>query len=87
MKISIDISYYPLTEEFKQPIKKFIAQLNSYNEIAVKSNGMSTQVFGEYADVMRIITHEIESAMELPHSIFILKMANATLDKDYNPHK
>lgn len=86
MKISIDISYYPLTEEFKQPIKKFIAQLNSYSEIAVKSNGMSSQVFGEFADVMRIVTAEIEKAMELPHSIFILKMANATLDKDYVVH-
>ncbi|MPL99164.1 hypothetical protein SDC9_45380 [bioreactor metagenome] len=87
MKLSIDISYYPLTEDFKAPIKKFIAQLHTYSEIAVKSNGMSTQVFGEYADVMRIVTKEIESAMELPHSIFILKMANAQLDKDYNPHK
>lgn len=87
MKISVDISYYPLTENFKTPIKKFIAQLNSYSEIAVKSNGMSTQVFGEYADVMRIVTKEIETAMELPHSIFILKMANATLDNDYNPNK
>ncbi|HPB02150.1 MAG TPA: hypothetical protein PLZ67_04280 [Bacteroidales bacterium] len=87
MKISVDISYYPLTENFKIPIKKFIAQLNSYSEISVKSNGMSTQVFGEYADVMRIVTKEIETAMELPHSIFILKMANATLDNDYNPNK
>ena len=85
MQISIDISYYPLSEEFKKPIKKFIAQLNSYREIEVKSNGMSTQVFGEYADVMRIITKEIETAMELPHSIFILKMANADLQKDYKP--
>lgn len=87
MKISVDISYYPLTEEFKAPIKQFIAKLNSYTEIIVKSNGMSTQVFGDYADVMRIITKEIEQAMELPHSIFILKMANATLDKDYQAKK
>jgi hypothetical protein len=33
---------------------------------------------------MGIITDEIEQAMELPHSIFILKMANATLDT-YTP--
>jgi uncharacterized protein YqgV (UPF0045/DUF77 family) len=87
MKISIDISYYPLTEEFKTPIKAFIARLREHQEISVKSNGMSTQVFGEYADVMRTITTEIESAMELPHSIFVLKMANAMLDKDYIPYK
>lgn len=84
MQISIDISYYPLTEKYLEPIKAFIANLNSYEEIKVQTNGMSTQVFGEYNTVMGIITDEIEHAMELPHSIFILKMANATLDT-YTP--
>ncbi len=85
MQISIDISYYPLSEQYLEPIKAFIGRLHIYTEIQVKSNGMSTQVFGEYSDVMRVITAEIEKAMELPHSIFILKMANARLDKDYIP--
>lgn len=84
MEISIDISYYPLTEKYLEPIKVFIANLNSYEEIKVQTNGMSTQIFGEYNTVMGIITDEIEHAMELPHSIFILKMANATLDT-YTP--
>ncbi len=83
MKISIDISYYPLAEQYKKPIKQFVAQLNNYKEISVKTNGMSTQVFGEFSDVMRILTKEIETAMELPHSVFVLKMANADLNKDY----
>lgn len=85
MQISIDISYYPLTEQYLEPIKAFIGRLHTYSEIHVKSNGMSTQVFGEFADVMRAVTTEIEQAMELPHSIFVLKMANARLDVDYKP--
>jgi uncharacterized protein YqgV (UPF0045/DUF77 family) len=85
MQLSIDISYYPLTEQYLEPIKAFIARLHTHSEIDVKSNGMSTQVFGEFADVMRIATAEIEQAMELPHSIFVLKMANARLDIDYKP--
>lgn len=84
MQISIDISYYPLTEKYLEPIKAFIANLNSYEEIKVQTNGMSTQVFGEYNTVMGIITDEIEYAIELPHSIFILKIANAQLDT-YTP--
>ena len=81
METSIDISYYPLNEEYKTPIKKFIAELNSYNEIIVKTNGMSTQVFGEYDMVMRVVTNCMKNAMDLPHSIFVLKIMNANRNK------
>lgn len=80
MQASADISYYPLTEEYLTPIKAFIARLNTYSEILVKTNGMSTQVFGEYRDLMRILTDEIEIAMQTPHSLFMIKLANAKLD-------
>ena len=81
MKISIDISYYPLTEEYVTPILDFIARLNQHKQLAVETNGMSTQVFGEYDDVMNAITAEIKKSFELPHSVFILKVVNAHLQK------
>lgn len=79
MNTSIDISYYPLHDEFIPPIKDFIHRLNQYEELTVKTNGMSTQVFGEYRQVMEAITNEIEKSFELPHSVFILKIINADL--------
>ncbi len=79
MNTSIDISYYPLHDEFIPPIKDFIHRLNQYEELTVKTNGMSTQVFGEYRKVMGAITNEIEKSFELPHSVFILKVINADL--------
>ena len=79
MKTSIDISYYPLHDEFIPPIKDFIRRLNQYEAISVKTNGMSTQVFGEYRQVMEAITDEIEQSFDLPHSVFILKIINADL--------
>jgi len=79
MNISIDVSYYPLKDEFIPPIKNFIQRLNEYENISVKTNGMSSQVFGEYFDVMEIITKEIHNSFELPHSVFILKIINADL--------
>ena len=79
MNVSIDISYYPLKDEFIPPIKDFIDRLNSYNNITVKTNGMSTQVFGKYFEVMEILTKEIHGSFELPHSVFILKIINADL--------
>lgn len=80
MNTSVEISYYPLNVEYIPPIKDFISRLNTYQEIKVQTNGMSTQVFGQYAEVMKILTAEIEQSFELPHSVFILKIINADLN-------
>jgi uncharacterized protein YqgV (UPF0045/DUF77 family) len=79
MKISIEISYYPLHEEFVPHILNFIERLHKHNGLKVQTNGMSTQIFGEYQTVMNAITAEIERSFELPHSVFILKIVNADL--------
>ena len=79
MNISIDISYYPLRPEFVTPILDFINRLNQYENIEAVTNGMSTQVFGEYFDVMSAITAEIHKSFEIPHSVFVLKIINADL--------
>lgn len=81
MNISVELSYYPLKEEFIAPIKNFIDRLHAHSEIQAVTNGMSTQVFGDYDDVMRILTLEIKKSFELPHSIFVMKIINANLDK------
>ena len=80
MNTSVEISYYPLNVEYIPPIKDFIERLNTYEALRVKTNGMSTQVFGEYAEVMRALTTEIEKSFELPHSVFVLKIINADLE-------
>ena len=79
MKTSIDISYYPLKNEFIPPILDFINRLNTHENIVVQTNGMSTQLFGEYFEVMDILTKEIYKSFELPHSVFVLKIINSDL--------
>jgi len=80
MKASIEISYYPLKEEYIAPIQGFIDRLNTYNNIKVLTNTMSTQVFGDYFEVMEILTKEIHKSFELPGSIFVIKIINANLN-------
>ena len=79
MKLSVEMSYYPLNEDFKPKIKAFIKQLNSYSEIEVITTTMSTRVFGEYKNVMRILTDEMEKSFENPYSVFVMKFINADL--------
>lgn len=87
MKASVDISYYPLKEEFIPPIQDFIHRLRSHSEIRLESNGMSTQVFGEYEELMSIITQEMKAAMEVPYSVFVLKIVNSDLQIHTNSHE
>lgn len=80
MNTSVEISYYPLNVEYIPPIKDFIARMNRYEALRVQTNGMSTQVFGDYTEVMRALTIEIEKSFQLPHSVFVMKIINADLD-------
>jgi len=80
MNTSVEISYYPLNVEYIPPIKGFIERMNKYEKLRIKTSGMSTQIFGEYSDVMQALTTEIEKSFELPHSVFVMKIINADLD-------
>ncbi|MCE1200706.1 MAG: hypothetical protein LWX09_01245 [Bacteroidia bacterium] len=80
MNISVEISYYPLHEEFIPPIKNFIERMNEHKNITCATNGMSTQVFGSYEAVMSALTTEIRRSFELPHSVFVLKIINKDLN-------
>ena len=79
MNASVEISYYPLHDEFVPPILNFIERLHTHENIKVQTNGMSTQVFGEYNSLMSALTVEIGKSFDLPHSVFILKIVNADL--------
>jgi uncharacterized protein YqgV (UPF0045/DUF77 family) len=81
MKTSVEISYYPLNQEFIPHIKDFIERINKYPEIVVRTNTMSTQIFGDYKNVMNALTKEIERSFNLPHSVFVMKIINADLEK------
>ena len=47
MDCSVEISMYPLKEDFKPSIIAFMKKLRKYPFIKVNTNGMSTQVFGD----------------------------------------
>ncbi len=80
MKVSVEISLYPLDQNYIPPIQSFIDRLNSYEEINVIENTMSTQVYGEYTRVMEIINYEMnQTHKETPKAAFILKVLNGDL--------
>lgn len=74
MRISVDISLYPLCEGYVEPILAFIAKLETNPTLVVKRNSLATQVFGEYREVMDCLDAEMEAVFNvLPHSVFVMK--------------
>mgnify|MGYP001769426775 FL=1 len=80
MKTSVEISYYPLDQEYVPPIKDFIGRMNRYEGLTVRTNGMSTQIFGDYDYVMNALKDEIKISFQNPHSVFVMKVINADLN-------
>lgn len=77
MKVAVDISLYPLDADFIPPIKDVIERLNGYPALTVVTNPMSTQIRGEYADVMAAVTTEIGSTFErVPKAVFAIRILN-----------
>lgn len=75
MRISVDISLYPLTEGYVEPILAFINKLEANSNLVIKRNSLATQVFGEYRDVMDCLDAEMEAVFDaLPHSVFVMKL-------------
>lgn len=75
MDIAIELSLYPLRDEFIPPIAGFIERLNAHHGLKVVTNSMSTQVFGEYHHVMDTLTVEMErSFLSLPKAVFVMKV-------------
>lgn len=50
--ITLDISYYTFTKEFLEQVQSFIDELNSFPKVEVFTNAVSTQVYGDFDDVM-----------------------------------
>ena len=77
MKVAVDISLYPLDADFIPPIKDVIERLNSHPDLEVATNPMSTQIRGDYGDVMAALTEEIGTTFErIPKAVFAIRILN-----------
>ena len=74
MRISIDISLYPLNKDYIVPIKEFIAAVNGISELEVITNSMSTQIRGESDIIFDLLKSEVPKVFEENRSAFVIKV-------------
>ena len=82
MKCSVEISMYPLDVNYIEAITLFIKNLKKHPFITLKTNGMSTQVFGDYDNVMTALQKEMKTSFLLEQKVvFNMKVINSHLQE------
>lgn len=79
MQATIEISMYPLHQDYENRVLAFLDQLHSHPDITIETNGLSTQLFGEYHTLMQLLEHELKAVLEAQDAIFVLKLGKGTL--------
>ncbi len=80
MRITAEISLYPLQQEYIPRIKAFILALRAQDGLEVMTNQISTQVRGEFDSVTKAINHCMQASMEQEGTaVFVVKYLNVDL--------
>ena len=65
MNLSVEISMYPLQDDYKTKIKDFLNDINiASSDIDIRTSNMSTRLFGEYENVMALLNKAMRVSME-----------------------
>ncbi|MDZ7684635.1 MAG: YkoF family thiamine/hydroxymethylpyrimidine-binding protein [Gammaproteobacteria bacterium] len=81
MQASVDISLYPLAEDYVPAIREFIERVDGYPNITVSRGDLSTQLFGDFDEIMRILTIELRLSWETwGKGVFVIKFLKDNLE-------
>ncbi|PKG50129.1 MULTISPECIES: thiamine-binding protein [Olleya] len=85
MNISVDLTLSPLSDDFEQHVIDFIKALRA-SKFTVLENPLSTQIFGEFDQLMPFLNEKIKASFE-NQDICVLTIKVVKTDRsEYEPH-
>ncbi|MEP2237498.1 MAG: thiamine-binding protein [Maribacter sp.] len=85
MDISVELTFSPLQDDFEQHIIDFIKKLRE-SGLTVLENPLSTQVYGTYDEVMKVLNTEIKTAfVHMDRGLLFMKIVKSDRS-GYEPH-
>ena len=79
MDVGVEISLYPLHQQYIGPIKDFIERINAEGDLRIITNSMSTQIFGDFDKVIQRLVREVRTSLanqerNQDKAVFVLKI-------------
>ena len=66
LKLSVEISMYPLQDGYMAKIEDFLDDINSTSgKVDIRTSNMSTRLFGDYQTVTELLNTAMRRAMQL----------------------
>jgi uncharacterized protein YqgV (UPF0045/DUF77 family) len=65
MKLTAELSLYPVQENYIPVIQAFIATVRAHTDLQVVTNALSTQVCGDYARVFAVVSDALAQSTSL----------------------
>lgn len=85
MNISVELTLTPLQDDFEPAIINFIKALR-HSGLTVLENPLSTQVYGDYDAVMKVLQTEMKIALEaIEKGLLYIKIVKSNRS-NYEPH-
>ena len=85
MKVSVELTLTPLQDDYEPAIINFIKSLRN-SGLTILENPLSTQVYGDYDDVMNLLQKEMKVALEaVERGLLYIKIVKSDRS-DYEPH-
>ena len=67
MNLSVEISMYPLQDDYIPKIKDFLEDINlqakSTRSVEIRTSNMSTRIFGDYDEVSSLLSQAMKASM------------------------
>jgi len=76
MQVAVEISLYPLSDDFEKPVDTFLSLLANNPSIEVEPGKMSSIISGELADIMQALSQAMEEVFAQSPTVFNLKISN-----------
>jgi len=81
MRITVELSLYPITENYLPIVKDFILQLNTYKDLEIVTNSLSTLIVGEHSRIFEILSKETAATFSSGKPcVFVLKILGLERD-------
>lgn len=85
MNVSVELTFSPLQDDYEPEIIRFIKALRK-SGLTVLENPLSTQVYGDYDQVMQVLQREMRHSLEaVGQGLFFIKMVKTDRSR-YEPH-
>jgi uncharacterized protein YqgV (UPF0045/DUF77 family) len=77
MLITLEISYYPLQNNYENLVEEFIQEISKNNNIQIITGVMSSLIIGEYEEVMKVLEKSMKEFLEKYPSVFKISLSNS----------